>query len=115
MRRQRFFDKPFARAGFLPFFCALAFAAPAMPAAAAEDSDAALASKLGPCVACHGADGIGKAPQYPNLQGQKAGYLEKQLRAFRSGERKDPNMSIMAAKLSDQDISDLAAYFAQVK
>ncbi|MDR2187779.1 MAG: cytochrome c [Azonexus sp.] len=81
---------------------------------AAGDPAAAIA-KLGACVACHGADGIGKAPQYPNLQGQKAAYLEKQLKAFRSGERQDPNMSIMAKPLSDADIADLAAYFEQVE
>lgn len=66
---------------------------------------------LGTCVACHGADGIGKAPQYPNLAGQKAAYLQKQLKAFRSGERTDPNMSALAKPLSDEDIARLAAYF----
>ena len=72
-------------------------------------------TKLGSCVACHGADGIGKAPQYPNLQGQKAAYLEKQLKAFKSGTRKDPAMNVMAKPLSDADMADLAAYFANVK
>ncbi len=74
-----------------------------------------IVAKVGACVACHGADGIGKAPQYPNLAGQKAAYIEKQLRAFRSGERKDPNMSAMAKPLSDQDITDLAAYFENLE
>jgi cytochrome c553 len=75
----------------------------------------AVQTKLGSCVACHGADGIGKAPQYPNLQGQKAAYLEKQLKAYKSGERKDPTMNIMAKSLSDADIVELAAFFANVK
>lgn len=66
---------------------------------------------LGTCVACHGADGLGKAPQYPNLAGQKAAYLEKQLKAFRSGERVDPNMAPLAKLLTDEDIVKLAAYF----
>lgn len=72
-------------------------------------------TKLGSCVACHGADGIGKAPQYPNLQGQKAAYLEKQLKAYKSGARKDPTMNTMAKSLSDADMADMAAYFANVK
>ena len=91
--------------------CTLAGAAPLATAA----GDAAVAvAKVGGCVACHGADGIGKAPQYPNLQGQKAAYLEKQLKAFRSGERKDSNMNALAKPLSDSEIANLAAYFEQV-
>jgi cytochrome c553 len=83
----------------------------ATPLAMAVDMTPDTIAKIGVCVACHGADGIGKAPQYPNLAGQKATYLEKQLKGFRSGERKDPNMSAMAKPLSDQDIAVLAAYF----
>lgn len=82
--------------------------------AMAGEMTAAIVAKLGVCVACHGADGIGKAPQYPNLAGQKSAYLEKQLKAFRSGERTDPNMSAMAKPLSDRDIAELAAYFESV-
>ena len=70
---------------------------------------------LGSCVACHGADGIGKAPHYPNLQGQKAAYLEKQLKAFKSGARRNPAMNVMAKSLSDVDMADMAAYFANQK
>ena len=76
---------------------------------------AAAAAVVGRCVACHGADGIGKAPQYPNLAGQKAPYLERSLKAYRSGERKDPNMSAMARDLSDADIANLAAYFSSLE
>jgi cytochrome c553 len=83
------------------------------PLAQAGGDAAAAMTKVGGCVACHGADGIGKAPQYPNLQGQKAAYLEKQLKAFRAGERKDPNMNAPAKPLSDADIANLAAYFEQ--
>jgi cytochrome c553 len=87
----------------------------AAPAASAMDITPEVVTKVGACVACHGADGIGKAPQYPNLAGQKATYIEKQLFAFRSGERKDPNMSVMAKPLSDQDIVDIAAYFESLE
>jgi cytochrome c553 len=66
------------------------------------------------CVACHGADGIGKSTQYPNLRGQKIGYLEKQLRDFRSGARKAPHMERMARPLSDEDIVDMARFFADL-
>jgi cytochrome c553 len=87
-----------------------------IPASLALAGDAAAGAALvGRCVACHGADGIGKAPQYPNLQGQKAAYLDKSLKAYRSGERKDPNMTAMAKGLSDTDIANLAAYFQDVE
>ncbi len=95
-------------------FLAPAFVAAAAPAAMAFDITPDIIAKAGACVACHGADGVGKAPQYPNLAGQKADYTEKQLRAFRSGERNDPNMSAMAKPLSDQDITELSAYFESV-
>ena len=83
------------------------------PVTAADDD--AMTALVGRCVACHGADGIGKASQYPNLQGQRAAYLEKQLKAFRSGERKDPWMSAMARTLSDAEIARLSAWFAATK
>jgi len=80
----------------------------------AVDQTDAQTALIGTCVACHGADGIGKAQQYPNLAGQKAAYLEKQLKAFRSGERKDSNMEPLAQPLSDEDIAAVSAYFANL-
>lgn len=94
--------------------CAVATLIVASGPALAGDAEAG-AALVGRCVACHGADGIGKAPQYPNLAGQKPGYLEKSLKAFRSGDRKDPNMSAMARDLSDADIANLAAYFSSLE
>lgn len=64
------------------------------------------------CAACHGVSGISSADIWPNLAGQKAGYLAKQLKAFRDGTRSDPVMTSMAKPLSDQDIDDLAAYYS---
>jgi cytochrome c553 len=64
------------------------------------------------CSACHGANGVSPSDPWPNLASQKAGYLVKQLKAFRDGTRKDPLMSPMAQPLSDADIDDLAAYFS---
>lgn len=69
----------------------------------------------GTCVACHGANGISPTDIWPNLAGQKAGYLAKQIRAFKDGTRKDPQMNAMVAALTDKQIDDLAAYFASLK
>lgn len=67
------------------------------------------------CAACHGADGISLIPMYPNLKGQKAQYLEKQLKAFKDGTRKDPVMAPMAMPLTDADIANVAAYYESLK
>ncbi|MDC0602251.1 cytochrome c [Aliiglaciecola sp.] len=64
------------------------------------------------CTACHGANGISMIPMYPNLAGQKEQYLVLQMKAFRDGERKNMVMAPMAAGLSDEDINNLAAYYA---
>lgn len=64
------------------------------------------------CIACHGTDGNSPSNLYPKIAGQHATYLEKQLHAFKNGERQEPVMSAMAAILSDQDMADLAAYYA---
>jgi nitrite reductase (NO-forming)/hydroxylamine reductase len=66
------------------------------------------------CFGCHGPDGISLNPNYPSLAGQSADYLSKQLNAFRSGNRKDPIMSPMAQSLNDQDVENVAAYFASL-
>lgn len=71
--------------------------------------------KSSACVGCHGMNGKSNNPQYPNLAGQKAPYLEKAIKAYKSGERKDAMMSSFASALSDQDIADLAAYYASAK
>jgi cytochrome c553 len=67
------------------------------------------------CVACHGQDGNSSNPEWPNLAGQKAGYLATQLTAFRDGTRSNPAMAPFVAKLSDGEIADLAAYYASRK
>lgn len=84
-------------------------------AQAAGDA-AAGASKASTCAACHGAQGEGK-DKYPALAGKDAAFLERQLQNYRSGTRQDPMkmMNMMAKPLSDQDISNLAAYFASLK
>jgi cytochrome c553 len=65
------------------------------------------------CIDCHGADG--NAPidaTYPKLGGQYADYMAYSLRGYRDGSRQHALMTPQAAGLSDQDIADLAAYFA---
>ena len=67
------------------------------------------------CRTCHGIDGVARIPTAATIAGESEIYLTKQLEAFRDGERKDPQMSIIAEKLSDQDIADLAAWYASIK
>lgn len=69
-------------------------------------------SKAAACSSCHGANGIGTTGMFPNLAGQHADYLIKQLKAFKSGERANAMMAPMAAGLSEQDMADIAAYYA---
>lgn len=64
------------------------------------------------CAACHGIDGISKMPMAPSIAGSPAMYLEKQIKAFRSEERKDETMNVVAKPLSDADIADLAAWYS---
>ena len=64
------------------------------------------------CAACHTADGSRGSPANPILQGQHAEYLAKQLAEFKSGKRKNPVMSGMAAPLSEEDMRNVAAFYA---
>lgn len=72
-------------------------------------------AKAAMCSACHGANGISSVPMYPNLAGQKEMYIAKQLKDFKAGHRKDPIMAPMAMGLSDDDIANIAAYYASLK
>jgi len=82
------------------------------PGAFAQGSVEAGQAKSAPCVACHGVDGNSVNPEWPSLAGQHESYLIKHLNLFRSGARQNVLMTPMAAGLSDEDIADLAAYFA---
>lgn len=72
-------------------------------------------SRAGQCAACHGPDGHAVIPQTPNLAGQDDDYLAEQLKAFRSGERQNETMSVIAKPLNDTEIANLAAYFHSLK
>ena len=67
------------------------------------------------CQTCHGIDGMAKVPDAPNIGGESPIYLERQLKAFRSGERQHEQMSIIAQGLSDEDIDDLVAWYGAIK
>ncbi len=84
-----------------------------MPAAAAK-GDPAKAQKIvnDVCGACHGTDGNSTSPAYPNLAGQHPEYIFKQLSEFKAGIRKNAIMAPNAAKLSEEDMRNLAAYFS---
>jgi cytochrome c553 len=67
------------------------------------------------CLGCHGANGNSKNPQYPSLAGQRASYIEAQLKAFQLGLRTNSIMQGMAVNLTEQDIKNLAAYFSSLR
>jgi cytochrome c553 len=69
------------------------------------------------CSTCHGAQGIGASPMFPNLAAQTQQYLQAQLKAFRDHSRADPHAQAfmwgMAAQLPDSEIDTIAKYFSQ--
>jgi cytochrome c553 len=92
----------------------LTLIASATGAMAAADVGAGKAKAEAVCSACHGLNGVSVTDVIPNLAGQKAGYLEAQLKALKDGSRKNQIMGPMAAQLSADDISNVAAYFASL-
>jgi len=83
------------------------------PVVADEQSNVKDLAKV--CMSCHGQKGISTNTNYPNLAGQKQGYLNKEIKAFRDGKRHNPAMLPFVNKLSDNDITQLASYFSQQK
>ncbi len=81
---------------------------------AAGNVDAGKA-KAASCFACHGTDGNSIAPNFPNLAGQSASYLYKQMKDFKAGKRKDPTMDAMIMPVDDQAMQDISAFFATQK
>jgi len=109
------------RAGTLPTIlsaCAafgLAVFGLAAPAHAGDAAEGLAKSAI--CASCHGPLGLSPVPTYPNLAGQNRLYLEYALRLYRSGERRGDQAGMMytvAQALSDTDIADLAAYYADL-
>ena len=83
-----------------------AHVAPAQGDAAAGEAKSAL------CATCHGPDGNSELAINPKIAGQNARYMIKQMQDFKSGARPGPIMAAMVINLSDEDIEDLAAYYA---
>ena len=78
----------------------------------ATGNAAAGKEKATTCAACHGMDGHSADPSYPNLAGQYESYLIKALSDYRDGRRTNVIMAGFASQLSNQDIEDLAVWFA---
>jgi len=82
--------------------------------ALAADAAAGKAKAETVCSACHGINGVSVTDAIPNLAGQKAAYLEAQLKALKDGSRKHPVMGAIAAQLSADDIANAAAFYASL-
>ena len=93
----------------MALFAAAVVAATAPAQAANVAAGQAKATEV--CAVCHGADGNSQLPDYPKLAGQHSDYLEKALRDYKSGARKNPIMTGFASALSKDDIANLAAWF----
>jgi cytochrome c553 len=90
---------------------ALALAA---SSACAQDAGAGRMMAAQRCAACHGLLGASQLPDAPHLAAQPFPYLVKQLLEFRGGFRRDERMTVVAKDLSDADIANLAAFYANV-
>lgn len=94
-------------------FCALAFLG-TIVSASAETSKIEPA-KAALCAACHGSQGISQDPQWPNLAGQHANYLIKQLQDFKTGTtRNAATMSAILASLNDKDVAELSIFYSKM-
>lgn len=103
--------KRLMRAAFPALLCGVTIAAISATAHAGGNPEAGR-EKARTCEACHGTDGKSVEPSYPNLAGQYESYLIKALSDYRSGARDNAIMQSFAANLSNQDIEDLAAWYA---
>ena len=81
----------------------------------AEGNFSAGKEKSASCDGCHGLTGNSVTPTFPKLAQQHASYLVKELQAFKDGTRQDPIMGPMAMALSEEDMMDIAAYYAAQK
>jgi cytochrome c553 len=97
-------------------FALLVLACVANVSAAADVVGNAKSAKVEQCIGCHGIPGykatFPEVYPVPMLGGQSAKYIENALKQYRKGERKHPSMRGIAMSLSDQDIADVAAYYA---
>ncbi len=81
----------------------------------AEGNISAGKEKAAACISCHGDNGNSIVSSFPKLAQQHSSYLIKQLKAFKSGTRQNPMMSSIAMGLTDEDMIDIAAYYAELE
>ncbi|HMN74361.1 MAG TPA: cytochrome c [Rhodoblastus sp.] len=96
------------RLAFLPLALGLA----ATPAAAIDKGQ--VQDLMVQCAACHGADGIARASDVPDLAGQHDVYLYNQLRAFKSGVRKHKEMQYLGRHMTDEEMQAIATYYSSL-
>ena len=128
MRGTQFFGAPHQQVSpYLPtaimkkLFALLALAGVVNIATAAEivgDAKAA-SNKVAMCIGCHGIPGykasFPEVYKVPMIGGQSEKYIASALNAYKKGDRNHPSMHGIALSLSDQDVADVAAYYAQQK
>lgn len=108
------------------YYAALPFPDTAQASAAAKAADAAAGARLAlhgdwdrgipACVQCHGPQGVGVGSHFPALAGQSADYIVTELRAWKTGVRRNDPLQLMrhlAAQLSDDEMREVAAWFAR--
>ncbi|MDH1656832.1 cytochrome c4 [Pseudomonas mosselii] len=100
---------------FVSLLLTMGVAGAATAAGPIKGDAAAGQAKTAVCGACHNPDGNSLAPNFPKLAGQGEPYLNKQLHDIKDGKRTVPEMTGLLANFNDQDLADIAAYFASQK
>jgi len=93
------------------YLCSLVLLLVSGQVSAAGDAETG-ATKVQTCAVCHGPDGNSPNAIWPSLAGQHASYTLKQLQDFKNGDRHNDQMTPMAMPLSEQDMEDIAAFYA---
>jgi len=100
----------------MKYIAILLLLTPLFATASSEFGNAELGKVKAPsCVFCHGSDGTASNPSYPHLKGQNAQYLYQSMKDYQDGNRQGDLAKMMKAQLSqlnDQDLRDIAAYYA---
>lgn len=86
-----------------------------MASAAQARDPVAGKARAAACTTCHGTLGLSQIPNAPNLAGQPAIYTVEQLKNYRSGKRQNEVMGVIAKSLTDQEIEDIAAWYASIR
>jgi cytochrome c553 len=90
-------------------------AASTAPNASAQNLDAGKTKAQQVCAVCHGPQGITSMANTPNLAGQPEIYLAQQLRDYKSGKRAHAVMAVIAQPLTDEEVANIAAFYASIK